>query len=222
MKTGLKYAILLKTTAKDTEMGSEIFTIGYAGFPDIGDFIGELKGHGITTLIDIRRRPYQAYFEQYEENSLRNVLTREDLAYIKFYGDFGMGEIEYEEEPELPVDFEEVAKTEGFAKGISRLIFGLEKGLVPVLMGEAMDPAMCARGLLIGRALFQMGYTVKHIMPGGIKDHSELEKEIIDFARAERADADQLSLLPEDDQETAASDGDLLSEGYRRLNRMLF
>ncbi len=203
-------------------MGSVLYTIGYAGFPDIREFIGELKKHGITTLIDIRRKPYQAYFEQYEESSLRNALTREDLAYIKFYDDFGMGTVEYEEEPETPVDFEEAAKTEGFAKGVSRLVFGMEKGLVPVIMGEAMDPAMCARGLLIARALFQMGYTVMHIVPGGIKDHSKLEKEIIDFARTERADADQLSLLPEDDQGVPESDEDLLSEGYRRLNRMMF
>ena len=61
-----------------------------------------------------------------------------------------------------------------------------------------------------------------HIVPGGIKDHSKLEKEIIDFARTERADADQLSLLPEDDQGVPESDEDLLSEGYRRLNRMMF
>lgn len=203
-------------------MGSVLYTIGYAGYPDIGEFIGELRKNGITTLIDIRRKPYHAYFEQYEENNLRNALTREDLAYIKFYDDFGMGTVEYEEETETPVDFEEVAKTEGFSKGVSRLVFGMEKGLVPVLMGEAMDPAMCPRGLLIARALFQMGYTVKHIMPGGIKDHSELEKEIIDFARTEKADADQLSLIPEDIQGVPESDEDLLSEGYRRLNRMLF
>ena len=133
-----------------------------------------------------------------------------------------MGTVEYEEEPETPVDFEEVAKTEGFAKGVSRLVFGMEKDLVPVIMGEAMDPAMCARGLLIARALSHMGYTVKHIMPGGIKDHSELEKSIIDFARIERADADQLSLIPEENKGVPASDEDLLSEGYRRLNRMLF
>ena len=43
-------------------MGSVLYTIGYAGFPDIREFIGELKKHGITTLIDIRRKPYQAYF----------------------------------------------------------------------------------------------------------------------------------------------------------------
>ena len=203
-------------------MGSVLYTIGYAGYPDIGEFIGELRKNGITTLIDIRRKPYHAYFEQYEENNLRNALTREDLAYIKFYDDFGMGTVEYEEETETPVDFEEVAKTEGFSKGVSRLVFGMEKGLVPVLMGEAMDPAMCPRGLLIARALFQMGYTVKHIMPGGIKDHSELEKSIIDFARTERADADQLSLIPEEYKGVPASDEDLLSEGYRQLNRMMF
>lgn len=208
-------------------MGSVLYTIGYAGFPDIGDFISELKKNGITTLIDIRIRPYQAYYEQYEENVLRDALTREDLAYIKFYDDFGMGNGESEEETETSVDFEEVASSDGFAKGISRLTYGMEKGLVPVIMGEAMDPAMCPRGLLIARALSGMGYTVRHILPGSLKEHSDIEKEIIEFARTDmRAKQDgayQISLMqPEESDSALMSDEELLSEGYRRLNRMLF
>lgn len=208
-------------------MGSVLYTIGYAGFPDIREFIGELKKNGITTLIDIRRKPYQAYYEQYEMNALRNALTREELAYITFYGDFGMGTVEDEEAAETPVDFEEVAKTEDFSKGISRLRYGIEKGLVPVIMGEAMDPILCPRGLLIARALADLGYTVKHILPGEIKDHGEIEKKIIEFAKTElnekRAIAYQMSLIPsETDSSSAISDEDLLAEGYRQLNRLLF
>ena len=208
-------------------MGSVLYTIGYAGFPDIREFIGELKKNGITTLIDIRRKPYQAYYEQYEMNALRNALTREDLAYITFYGDFGMGTVEDEEAAETPVDFEEVAKTEDFSKGVSRLRYGIEKGLVPVIMGEAMDPTMCPRGLLIARALADLGYTVKHILPGEIKDHREIEKRIIDFAKTElnekKAIAYQMSLIPsETDSSSAMSDEELLAEGYRQLNKLLF
>ena len=209
-------------------MGSLLYTIGYAGYPDIGGFIAELKEYGITTLIDIRKRPYQAYFEQYEENTLRNALTREDLAYIRFEGNFGMGyDEEDDEEPENPVDYEEIAKTEEFGKGVSRLRYGIEKGLVPVIMGEATDPAMCARGLLIARELSGMGYTVKHILPGGIKDHSELEKDIREFAKkdigTEWTGEYQLSLIsPDDTSASSLSDEELLAEGYRRLSRQLF
>ena len=208
-------------------MGSILYTIGYAGYPDISSFISELKRYGITTLIDIRRRPYVAFFDQYEGNRLRNTLTREDLAYIRFDGDFGMTADEDEEIPESPVDFEEAAKTEDFAKGIARLRFGIEKGLVPVVMGEAMDPAMCPRGLLIARVMSDLGYTVIHILPGGTKDHAELEKQIAEFARAdmksEGSEEYQLSLIPGNDAAgSSLNDDDILAEGYRRLNRILF
>ncbi len=208
-------------------MGSLLYTIGYAGYPDISGFIAELKKYGITTLIDIRKRPYQAYFEQYEENNLRNALTRDDLAYIRFEDDFGIDTDEDDDYPENKPDLEEIAKTEGFSKGISRLIFGVEKGLIPVIMGEAADPAMCARGLLIARALSRMGYTVKHILPGGIKDHSELEKDIREFAKkdigTEWTGEYQLSLIsPDDTAASSLSDEELLAEGYRRLSRQLF
>lgn len=208
-------------------MGSTLYTIGYAGYPELDGFIAELKKYGITTLIDIRRRPYEAYFEQYEENTLRNALTREDLAYIRFEGNFGMGyDEEDDEEPENPVDYEEIAKTEEFGKGVSRLRYGIEKGLVPVIMGEAADPVMCPRGLLIARALNGMGYTVKHLLPGEVKDHSELEKEIRDFARKEINDEKngeyQMSLIvPADSEVLSMSEVELLEEGYRRLNRRI-
>lgn len=207
-------------------MGSVLYTIGYAGYPDIASFIAELKKYRITTLIDIRRRPYIAFFDHYVGNNLRNALTRADLAYITFDGDFGMAADEDEEAPDSPVDFEEAAKTESFAKGISRLSFGVEKGLVPVLMGETTDPAMCPRGLLIARAMSDMGYKVIHIIPGGTKSHSELERKIADFARADmssEASDDQLSLIPGDPGMGSSLTGEeLLAEGYRRLNRILY
>ena len=205
-------------------MGSVLFTIGYAGYPDICEFIGELKRNGVTTLIDIRRKPYQAYYEAYEENALRNSLTREDLAYIRFYGDFGLST---DDNPAVSPDFEEIAKTESFGKGISRIRYGIEKGLVPVIMGEAMDPTMCPRGLLIGRVLADMGYTVRHIIPGKMKDQGDIEKEIIAFAKtdiiARSTGAFQMSLIsPEENASSSMSDEELLAEGYRQLNRLLF
>lgn len=209
-------------------MGALLYTIGYAGYPELDGFIAELKKNGVTTLIDIRRRPYESYYEQYDDNNLRNAMTREDMAYIRFEGNFGMGTDEGDEgEPESPIDFEETAKTEAFGKGIARLRYGMEKGLVPVIMGEAAEPVLCARGLLIARVLHEMGYTVKHIMPGRIKDHAELEEEIRDFAkreiRSEETGEYQLSLIPPAGPGSSLPDsGELLAEGYRRLNRLLF
>lgn len=208
-------------------MGSEIYTIGYAGFPDIDEFIKVLKSYGITTLLDARSRPYLAYFEQYAEDNLRNALTKEDLAYIKFEDEFGLEPAgNLDDSDEMP-DFELIAETESFQNGISRVRFGLEKGLVPVILGEAMDPMMCHRGLLIGRVLHDLGYKVMHIIPGGLKDHSELEREIIEFARENTDNGnevqEQLSLIPSDGETHAAvKNEDLLVEGYRLLNRMLY
>ena len=209
-------------------MGALLYTIGYAGYPELDGFLAELKKCGVTTLIDIRRRPYETYFEEYEADKLRNTMTREDMAYIRFEGNFGLGTDEGdEEEPEAAVDFEETAKTEAFGKGISRLRYGMEKGLVPVILGEAADPVLCPRGLMIARVLHEMGYTVKHITPGRIKEHAELEKEIRDFARREirkeETEEYQLSLIPPEDPAAGSTDGgELLAEGYRRLNRLLF
>ena len=56
-------------------MAKKLYTIGYAGFPDIGVFLQTLKQYGVQILIDVRSSPYSTYYEAYNKDRLSAMLN---------------------------------------------------------------------------------------------------------------------------------------------------
>ena len=71
-------------------MAKELFTIGYSGYPDINDFIRDLKYYGILVLIDVRSVPLaSAYFESYNKDRLSDKLRENGIYYLNYARQFG-------------------------------------------------------------------------------------------------------------------------------------
>ena len=200
-------------------MKSRLYTIGYAAFPTVSDFISQLKKYCADAVIDVRSVPSSPVFPQFDASSLPDKLISEGISYISFADEFGERQADSSLYRDGRLDFDAFSRTDTFRRGIARLEIGLDKGLTPVLMGEDADPASGHRGILVSRALSSLGYEVMHIVPGGLKPHGQLEEELVAAAaekiRSQRA---QMSLLPSDDPAMPGRDA-LLEEGYRMKNR---
>ena len=109
-------------------MAKELFTIGYSGYPDINDFIKDLKYYGIQVLIDVRSIPLaSAYFESYNKDRLSDKLKENGIYYLNFAKQFGARQdnpIFYKKEKKdgkSILDFDLFSKSTQFLDGINKV-----------------------------------------------------------------------------------------------------
>ena len=69
-------------------MRKKIYTIGYSTF-DIHSFMAELKGIGITCVIDVRSVPKSAYYKDFNSDILEGRLKKEGILYRNYAYEFG-------------------------------------------------------------------------------------------------------------------------------------
>ena len=111
-------------------------------------------------------------------------------------------------------DFEKVVKEEEFIKGIERLRNGCKKGYRIALLGAMQDPIRCHRAILVGRALRDAGFNVKHILHDySIGNQEDIENSLLEkYYKA----GYQLTL---DCLNSNISEEDMINEGYRHANK---
>ncbi|RJP32567.1 MAG: DUF488 domain-containing protein [Candidatus Omnitrophota bacterium] len=139
-----------------------IYTIGY-GKRTTDELLTILADHHITYLIDVRSSPYSKFKPEFSKTSLQPTLAQAGIRYV-FMGDLIGGT------PEDPVcytdgkaDYDKIAETERYQKGIARLLSAFEQNLSICLMCSEGKPELCHRSKLIGNTLKQKGIPVLHI-----------------------------------------------------------
>lgn len=164
----------------------EILTIGHSSLTYEG-FLDLLRGASITAVADVRTAPYSRHFPHFNREAIRDGLRLDGIAYV-FLGD------ELGGRPSTKhlycngvADYEEMAQTANFKKGLLRLTSGANKYRIAMMCSEH-DPVECHRCLLVGRALHEQGVGVKHILADRkIVDQTDIEKRLIEWAgRSER------------------------------------
>ena len=143
-----------------------VFTIGHSNHA-AERFFGLLRGHGIEVLVDTRSHPYSRHAPRFNARALEAVLSRDGMRYVFLGRELG-GRPEGEEFYDAAgrVDYALVGRSRPFLDGISRLEQEIRASTVAVLCSEE-DPARCHRRLLVGRALEEMGFTLRHIRGDG-------------------------------------------------------
>jgi len=164
-----------------------IFTIGHSSH-DIGAFLALLARHGVTALADVRSQPYSRRFPQFCDEPLRLALKSAGMAYVFLGKELGARV----EDPaclvEGRVDYERLAKTGPFLRGLQRVREGADSHRVALMCAER-EPLDCHRALLVARHLHASGLDVRHILAdGGLETHA-----------ASEARLRQLAGLPEQD-----------------------
>lgn len=193
----------------------EIYTIGHSNY-SVDKLIDMLKFYDINCVIDIRGTPYSKYNVQFNKETIRKTLTDRGYLYIYMGKEFAvqrMNKSSYTKEGYA--DFEKAMRDEHFLEGIKRLKNGLNKGYKIALMGAMQDPINCHRAILVGRALREKSFNVKHILhEGTLASQEELEERILEKYFSTRNQLTIDSLLGQEPTKE-----ELIIEAYRKSNR---
>ena len=193
----------------------EIYTIGHSNYT-VERLIDMLKHYNINCVVDIRGTPYSKYNIQFDKETIRYTLSKAGFIYIYMAKELAAKRINkqsYNEEGYS--DFEKVIKENEFIEGIERLKNGCNKGYKIALLGAMQEPIRCHRSILVGRALRENGFNVKHILDDySIASQDDIEKSILEKYFENRNQITIDFLLGTD-----KSEGEMIKEAYRLANK---
>ena len=182
----------------------DIYTIGYVSYQP-QEMIGVLHSFGITCLIDVRSNPHSAYYTLFNKEEFSETLKKNGILYRNYWLEFGARQEDsryYAKEGYL--DFSLYTRSEQFQQGVQKIEQGMQLGYVFALMCAEKDPMTCHRAIMIGKALKERGYTVRHILyPNRIETQQEMEQ---------RGIGNQLSFFPDEQR---------IEEFYQAQNRKI-
>jgi uncharacterized protein (DUF488 family) len=178
-----------------------VFTIGHSTHP-LERLIALLKLHRITALGDVRSKPYSRTNPQFNREDLKRGLREVDIAYVFLGNELGARSQDPQCYDHGRVQYDRLAQTELFRRGLSRVQEGMKKYRLALMCAEK-EPLECHRSLLVARHLSLLGISVQHILADGrLESHTEL----LDRLRCQLA-------LPESDM--FRSYEDVVSDAYK-------
>jgi len=193
----------------------DIYTIGHSNY-SVEKLIDMLKYYDINCVIDIRGTPYSKYNVQYNKEIIAKSLKEAGFLYIYMAKEFAANrenKLSYNKEGYS--DFEKVVNEKEFINGIERLKAGCEKGYIIALLGAMQDPIRCHRSILVGRALREHKFNVKHILDDySIAFQENIEEDLLNKYYCNRNQITMDSLLG-----NLFSEEEMIKEGYRLANK---
>jgi uncharacterized protein (DUF488 family) len=176
-----------------------VWTIGHSTH-SLERFIALLRNAGITAIADVRTSPYSRYSPHFNRDEVRDELRLNGISYVFLGKELGGRPVSQRFYCEGVADYEKMALTEGFRKGLERVIDGARKYKVALMCSE-QDPLDCHRCLLVGRALAERGAQVGHIQgDGGIATQVQIENRLLELSGR---NTDDLFAPPEERLATA-------------------
>ena len=143
-----------------------VFTVGHSNH-SAERFFGLLKGYGIEVVVDTRSHPYSRHAPRFNARALEVALSKDGIEYLFLGVELGgrpRGEEYYDDTGR--VDYAMLGCSGPFLDGISRLEKEIRARTVVLLCSEE-NPIRCHRRLLVGWALEELGFTLRHIRGDG-------------------------------------------------------
>ena len=193
----------------------EIYPIGHSNYT-VERLIDMLKHYNINCVVDIRGTPYSKYNIQFDKETIRYTLSKAGFIYIYMAKELAAKRINkqsYNEEGYS--DFEKVIKENEFIEGIERLKNGCNKGYKIALLGAMQEPIRCHRSILVGRALRENGFNVKHILD----DYSIASQEDIEQMLLDKYFSNRNQMTIDDLIGNSLTRKEMIQEGYRLANK---
>ncbi len=182
-----------------TAESNEVFTIGHSTH-SWERFIALLRTAGVTAIADVRTSPYSRLNPHFNREDLREQLRLNGVSYVFLGKELGGRPSERRFYCDGVADYEKMAHSIEFGKGLDRIVDGAKKYRIALMCSER-DPLDCHRCLLVARALAERQIHVSHILDGGrIVSHSEIEEKLLTMAGR---NADDL-FLPQSERLAAA------------------
>jgi uncharacterized protein (DUF488 family) len=180
-----------------------ILTIGHSthGYEN---FLSLLRGAQVTAVADVRSSPFSRHQPDFNRPDLEKELRADKIQYSFLGEELGGRPRSKSLFLEGVADYEKMARTPEFERGIDRLIDGSSRFRIALMCSEH-DPLDCHRCLLVGRALKQRRFSVDHILfNGSQKSQNQIEDELLAMLKQNRAD-----FFPEDQIASAYRDRSL-------------
>jgi len=176
---------------------AEILSIGHSIMP-YDQFASHLLDSGVTAVADVRSSPFSRRAPQFSRDSLRPTLKSSGIAYVFMGEQLGGRPKEGHFFRNRIADYEKMATSSDFLRGLDRLIDGTKKHRIALVCSEH-NPLDCHRCLLVGRALTERNLTMRHILSdGSIINQSEVERRLLQLAAGDTKNADDLFLSQEE------------------------
>jgi uncharacterized protein (DUF488 family) len=152
-------------------MRNTVFTIGHSTHPQ-ERFIALLRQHDITALCDVRSAPYSRINPQFNREELECALEKHGILYRFLGRELGARSDDPYCYEGGRVQYERLANTNLFKRGLRRVLRGMKDGFRIALMCAEKEPLECHRAILVARHLGPLGVTVAHIHADGhIESH---------------------------------------------------
>jgi uncharacterized protein (DUF488 family) len=156
-----------------------VLTIGHSSH-SWERFVELLRSAHVTAVGDVRTSPYSRLYPHFNRDDLREELRSDGISYVFLGKELGGRPSESGFYCEGVADYEKMAQTLEFSKGLDRVVEGAKKYRIAMLCSER-DPLDCHRCLLVGRALTHRGVSVNHILGDGrIVSQSEVEDKLLE------------------------------------------
>jgi uncharacterized protein (DUF488 family) len=153
-------------------MTGSILTVGHSTHP-LPRFVSLLQQHGISAVCDVRSRPYSRVNPQYNRDILKRALGEHGILYVFLGAELGARSDDPSCYVRGKVQYDRLAQTALFKRGINRLCKGMETYNL-ILMCAEREPLECHRTILISRHLVAAGIEVKHVIGDGtIESHDQ-------------------------------------------------
>ena len=149
-----------------------VYTIGHSNH-SVETLAGLLLKHSITAVADVRSAPYSRFNPQFNKDALVKALRDHEIGYVYLGRELGGRSDDAQCYEAGKVQYDRVARTPAFRRGIDRLRDGMRTHRLAVMCAEK-EPLDCHRTLLVAPELERLGLRVVHIHADG---HSETNAE---------------------------------------------
>jgi uncharacterized protein (DUF488 family) len=158
-----------------------VWTIGHSAH-SWERFIALLRNAGVTAIADVRTSPYSRFSPHFNRDEVCDGLRLDGISYVFLGKELGGRPTSQQFYCEGVANYEKMAQTEDFKKGLERVIKGACKYKIALMCSE-QDPLDCHRCLLIGRALTARGVRVGHIQGNGaIATQDQIENRLLELS----------------------------------------
>jgi uncharacterized protein (DUF488 family) len=160
------------------EPALELLTIGHSSLSYEG-FVELLRAQHVSAVADVRSAPASRRFPHFNRETLRGALNADGIAYAFLGAELGGRPRDPALYTNGVADYEKMAETEEFARGIERVMEGAQKFRAALMCSER-DPLDCHRCLLVARALAERSVAIGHILSDGdVLPHAHIENRLL-------------------------------------------
>jgi uncharacterized protein (DUF488 family) len=147
-----------------------VYTVGHSN-GTAEHLLALLERHGITAVADVRSQPYSRFSPQFNREALAGALKNSGREYVFLGQELGARSADPACYRDGRAQYSLIAESPLFARGIERLLAGMENFRLAILCAEK-EPLTCHRSILIARYLHERSVSVRHILEdGSLEDH---------------------------------------------------